>query len=107
MLREIELDKTTGILIVPEWPTQTWFALLKRMLLRPPLRLTWRDNLVTLPFTENVHPLRQEVETDGLLLIRRALSKTGLSNQPIDIILDSWSVSTKKQYSCYIHVTPC
>ena len=46
---------------------------------------------------------RQEVETDGLLLIRQALSKTGLSNQPIEIILDSWRVSTKKQYLCYIH----
>ena len=46
---------------------------------------------------------RHEVETDGLLLIRQALSKTGLSNQPIEIILDSWRVSTKKQYLCYIH----
>ena len=46
---------------------------------------------------------RQEAETDGLLFIRRALSRIGLSNQPIDIILDSWRVSTKKQYSCYIH----
>ena len=61
VLRKIELDKATGILIVPEWPTQTWFALLKRMLLRPPLRLTWRDNLVTLPFTENVHPLGRKL----------------------------------------------
>ena len=61
VLRKIELDRATGILIVPEWPTQTWFALLKRMLLRPPLHLTWRGNLVTLPFTENVHPLGRKL----------------------------------------------
>ena len=61
VLRKIELDRATGILIVPEWPTQTWFALLKRMLLRPPLRLTWKDNLVTLPFEERVHPLGRKL----------------------------------------------
>ena len=51
----------------------------------------------------------QQTETDGLLLIRGALTERGLSCQAIDLILASWRASTQKQYLTYIHklVTLC
>ena len=45
----------------------------------------------------------QQTETDGLLLIRGALTERGLSCQAIDLILASWRLSTQKQYLTYIH----
>ena len=45
----------------------------------------------------------QQTETDGLLLIRIALTERGLSCQAIYLILASWRSSTQKQYLTYIH----
>ena len=38
-----------------------------------------------------------------MLLVRRSLLSAGLSEQNIEIIFDSWRVSTKKQYLTYLH----
>ena len=39
VIKKIEYDGATGILIVPNWPTQVWFPLLRRLLLAEPLML--------------------------------------------------------------------
>lgn len=38
-LKKINIDKATGILIVPEWPTQPWFSVYTSLLTKEPLRL--------------------------------------------------------------------
>ena len=48
-IRKIIQDKATGILVVPDWPTQSWYPLLLQILAQPPHRLLPKDNLLILP----------------------------------------------------------
>ena len=103
VLRKIEYDRAKGILVLPNWQTQAWFPLLRRLLITEPLTLNWHPDLVGLPFQQGQHPLGQEAAVDGMFLIRSALNDKGFSLQSIDIILKSWRDSTKKQYLTYVH----
>ena len=49
VIRKIIQDKATGILVVPDWPTQSWYPLLFQILAQPPHRLLPQDNLLILP----------------------------------------------------------
>ena len=62
VLRKIEFDGAKGILVVPNWPTQVWFPLLRRLLLAPPMTLRWHQDLVTLPFRQGPHPLGNKLK---------------------------------------------
>lgn len=56
-LQKINEDKATGILVVPNWPTQAWFPLLKKMFVGKPLFLSRSKSLLTQPITNEPHPL--------------------------------------------------
>ena len=62
VIKKIELDGATGILIVLDWPTQAWYPLLRRLLLADPLRLNWQHDLVILPFRTGPHPLGKKLQ---------------------------------------------
>ena len=68
VIKKIEYDGATGILIVPNWPTQVWFPLLRRLLLAEPLMLHWRNDIVTLPFRPGPHPLGHKLHLMACLL---------------------------------------
>ena len=36
VLQKIRQDRATGVIVVPKWPTHTWYSLLMSMLLVPP-----------------------------------------------------------------------
>lgn len=57
-IQKIREDEATGILIVPNWPTQPWFPLLKNILCADPLVLSSREYLLTQPITGRPHPLK-------------------------------------------------
>ena len=61
-LQKIQQDQATGLLIVPLWPTQTWWPPLTRMLIQPPLVLPNRHNTLYLPADPSaVHPLHSQM----------------------------------------------
>ena len=62
VIRKIEADRATGILIVPDWPTQAWYPMLRRLMISQPIRLKWQANLVMLPFREGPHPLGRKLQ---------------------------------------------
>ena len=68
VIKKIEYDGAKGILIVPNWPTQAWFPLLRRLLLAEPMRLTWQYDLVTLPFRQGQHPMGRKLNLMACLL---------------------------------------
>ena len=68
VIKKIEYDGATGILIVPNWPTQVWFPLLRRLLLAEPLMLQWHNDIVTLPFRPGPHPLGHKLHLMACLL---------------------------------------
>lgn len=60
VLNKLEEDKVEqAILIVPFWPTQTWFSLLISALISIPARLPRHKDLLTLPHSGVVHPMKK------------------------------------------------
>lgn len=56
VLNKIINDKATGVLIVPHWPTQSWYPLFKSLLMETPIYLSPKSDLLLSPFREP-HPL--------------------------------------------------
>ena len=56
-LQKIDHDEAQGILIVPKWPTQSWFPRLLQMLVDDPIVLPQIPNLLTQPASGEFHPL--------------------------------------------------
>ena len=56
-LQKIKADNASGIMIVPNWPTQPWFPLLSNMLLEDPWELPRYRKLLTQPISGKPHPL--------------------------------------------------
>lgn len=56
-LRKIEADEANGFMIVPKWPTQSWFAKLLSLLVDEPIILPTHKNIITLPTSHSAHPL--------------------------------------------------
>ena len=60
LLQKMQGNQSSGVLVVPDWPTQLWYPILTRLLTAEPVRLTCRRNLVHLPSQpEAVHCLIQ------------------------------------------------
>ena len=74
VLQKLDGAQTQAILIVPNWPTQSWYPTLTKLLIPRPILL--RDS--TIP-TRKRTSIRNEVEIDGMSLIRQYLSNKGIS----------------------------
>lgn len=60
-LEKIQANKAEGILVVPLWTCQSWYPKLLRLLVAPPLMITHRETLLTLPGCQKLHPLRKKL----------------------------------------------
>jgi hypothetical protein len=49
LLQKIQEEKATGIVVLPDWPTQSWYAKAMQMCLQPLIRLAPGKKLLTLP----------------------------------------------------------
>ena len=56
VLRKIQLDAAKGILIIPDWPTQSWYPVVLGMISQPWVLLEGCPQLVTNPATGEPHP---------------------------------------------------
>ena len=66
-LAKIQRDKSTTILVFPDWPTQTWYpqamaAAQKSLTFKPA-----KDNLI-LPHKEEIHPLWKKLKMTAILI---------------------------------------
>ena len=60
VLQKIQHQQVTGLLIVPDWPTQIWYPKLMRMLIAPPLLIPPEEKLLHLPYNPTkVHQLHK------------------------------------------------
>ena len=72
VLKKIQEDKARAILIAPQWPTQPWFPLLKKLSISQPLLLPRSKTLLTLPaHPDAVHPLFPKLRMAAYLLSAR------------------------------------
>ena len=83
VLRKIEQDQASGILIVPLWHTQPWFPAMLRLLVKTPIILPNREDSLVLPFSDRLHPLRDRLRlTVCLLSGKRSVTKVYQSQLP-------------------------
>ena len=61
-LQKILNDNACGIVIVPNWPTQAWFPLLRKMMIGEPLILPGSKKLLTQPISGVPHPLSNNLD---------------------------------------------
>ena len=70
------------------------------MIVAPPVRITLQKTTLTLPNNvSKVHPLYPKLRLIGWLsCARETLQSQGITCEALNIIIDSWRVSTQKQY---------
>ena len=102
VLQKIQQEKVQGTIIVPKWPTQTWWPVLMRMLVDNPVLPPKRKKLLFLPSSpEKIHPLYPKLELLDVPLVWRSLESQGISTEASRIIVQSWRSGTTTQYQTY------
>ena len=71
VLTKIEYDQAVCILIAPLWQTQSWFPRMLKLLIRSPCILPFQQDLLSLPFSGRLHPLRDRLRLIACLLSGR------------------------------------
>jgi hypothetical protein len=62
VLRKIQKDQATGILVIPNWPTQVWWTRAMDMLVQQPVLLPRGKHTLFLPsHPEQIHPLHNKL----------------------------------------------
>lgn len=63
VLKKIIQDRASGIIIVPNWPTQSWYPTLCKLLICPPYCLRRsRDLLLSTTAQQETHPLHKKLD---------------------------------------------
>ena len=63
VLQKIEHDQATGILVIPNWSTQTWFPRVQKLLIQKPLQLPYKKDILVLPYKPKAqHPLAHKLQ---------------------------------------------
>lgn len=62
VLQKIQQDRALGICILPDWPTQPWYPVARKMLIQEPIILQPSKTLLRLPSApQTCHPLHQKL----------------------------------------------
>ena len=98
VLARIVTDRATGLLIVPQWTTQSWFPQMLNLLVQHPWRIAPCKGLLHIPHQPHmVHPL-QETLPPGNSFVGEALPVFGLQPTTATLIKESWRPGTRVQY---------
>ena len=87
--------------MVPDWPNQTWFPLIAKMLINYPVLVSARKNLLSLP--------QSPAEEHRLQKLRLIICELSESLQTHRVFKTSyrhhvfiWRTETQKRYACYV-----
>ncbi len=61
-LQKIQQDQATALMVLPLWPTQSWFTRLLGLLTQDPVLIPQGDNILSLPGSKMLHPLRKKLK---------------------------------------------
>ena len=62
VLKKIKLEKSSGIVVVPNWPNQPWFPLFYELLTEEPLFLKANRFLLLSSCRRKIHPRAENLE---------------------------------------------
>ena len=102
VLHKIVFDVATGIIVVPDWPTQPWYILLMRLLIRYSHFTTFYQNPPSTSCKEHTTPSSQQAESASFHDIRQKPGAANLSAESIRIIQQNRHPSKIKRYDNYI-----
>ena len=69
VLNKIKMEQATGIVVLPNWPTQLWYPIAIRILKQDPIHLKPNRDLLHLPsLPEKLHPLSNKLNLMVCLL---------------------------------------
>lgn len=80
-LQKIEEDQSSGVLLVPLWPTQPWFPVLLRSLVDHPRLLPQPRDLLTQPHSTTPHPLGKTLKLLAFQVSGKASSRETFQRQ--------------------------
>ena len=76
VIQKIIFDGASGIHIVPDWPYQPWYSLLKKILIKEPLIIPPSINQLYLPNQpEVIHPLHKQLQLLACLVSGKCLKQ--------------------------------
>ena len=103
-VQKLKQEKATGILVIPNWPTQPWYPLIAPLLVEPLLMLHPSKSLLQLPAApaRRATPVGKEVRAESMLCVRGQLAQLGVPPTSVDIIMASWRKETKSQNQTYL-----
>jgi hypothetical protein len=83
VLQRMRKEEVEGIIVAPSWTTQTWYPLLGRMSVQPPMEMPWTPHVLTLPYKEGAHPLGRELRLKAWFLSGKRRNIDILLNVPL------------------------
>ena len=82
VVQKILCDKVCAILVVPEWPTASWYPLIMKMCLKPPRMLPRTKYLLKLPQQpDRIHPLHPKLRLMACLVSGECLQNRAYQRQ--------------------------
>ena len=101
VLQKIIQDKETGIMVVPMWPTQSWYPILTSLLVLPPITFPPVQESTESSCISREPSTTQKDESSYLSTIRQQLKGLGFTSRSIAVIVASWREGTTSQYQTY------
>ena len=78
VLQKVEIDQAEIVMVVPLWPTATWFSKLLSLLIEKPRVFKKSSKMLSHPLDVDLtHPLSDKNEPYGLQVIRQKLENQG------------------------------
>lgn len=97
VLRKIITDRAKGVIVVPYWPSQLWHPMFSSLLAEPPIFLSPDPHLFVFYLQESTSLVEQSYP--GIrALIREALAPKNIPSASFEVVYNSVSQSTLKQY---------
>ena len=82
VVQKIRQDRADCVVVAPMWPTQSWFSVLLQMLIDHPVILPKTEKLLTINYTNKLHPLRDKLKLMACIVSgNRTKSETFLQKQ--------------------------
>ena len=98
-LQKLDTSNTTGVFVLPLWPTQPWFTRALQMLIAQPLLLPQ----ISSTEQQSPSPSCQEIETDSVKVIEQSLRARGLSSGPLPSSSSRGETEAKSSTSAIIN----
>ena len=101
VLPKISEEKSTGVIVIPYWPTQV--AIFNQYANQLPSYVALHSNNTDAAIRPSKDPSpTKDVTITDVPLIGGLLKSHGVSKEAASIIIQAWRPGTQKQYKCYL-----